>query len=183
MIKSVAVYLGSASPSPEYAEFAASFGRELARRGVRVVYGGADVGTMKDLADGVLSERGEIAGVFPKGFRGKREVAATHRDILRKDLTEVVEVADLNERRDVMCAMSDCCVVLPGGFGSMDELFCHAVGNEVGSHDKTAYVLNVNGYYDGLEMQVKTMREKGFLPGGREIVVFLHSAGEFYNLI
>lgn len=183
MIRSVAVYLGSADAGPKYRRLAYDFGKALARRNIRVVYGGADVGTMAALADGVLENGGEIVGVFPCGFGGKREVAAMGREILRKDLTRIIEVRDFAERKMVMGQMSDCCVALPGSYGTMDELFCYAVENEIGLHDKTAYVLNVDGYYDGLEAQVGMMKREGFLDRYSTMITFLYSIEDFLKLL
>ena len=89
-MKSVAVYLGSAAATAKWRDFAYDFGKRLACSGMKVIYGGADVGTMASLADGVLAGNGYLTGVFPVGFGGKREVAAQHRNILRKDVTENV---------------------------------------------------------------------------------------------
>ena len=183
MVKSVAVYLGSAEASEKFRTLARDFGRRLAENGIRTVYGGADVGTMASLADGVLSAGGEIIGVFPTGFGGKREVAAQNREILRKDVSRIVEVKDFAERKETMCNLSDCCVALPGSYGTMDELFCYAVENEIGLHDKISYVLNVDGYYDGLEAQVSVMKREGFISVEAGMITFVHSVNEFFEII
>ncbi len=183
MIKSVAVYLGSAEASAKWREFAYSFGKRLAEKGIMVVYGGANVGTMASLADGVLAGNGHLTGVFPVGFGGKREVAAQKRDILRRDLTELYEVKDFAERKMTMSRLTDCCVALPGSYGTMDELFCYAVENEIGLHDKKSFILNIDGYYDGLEKQVETMKGEGFIRKDSDMIVFVHSVDEFFELI
>lgn len=182
-LKAVAVYLGSADASRKWREFAYNFGKRLADCGIKVVYGGADVGTMSCLADGVLAGKGHLTGVFPVGFGGKREIAAQHRKILREDVTENIEVLDFAERKTTMRVLSDCCVILPGSYGTMDELFCYAVENEIGVHDKKTYVLNIDGYYDGLEMQVDTMKREGFINRASDVIIFVHSADEFFDLI
>lgn len=181
MVKSVAVFLGSSSGSEDHLNFARNFGQELARRGYKAVYGGAEVGTMKAFADGVIDAGGEITGVFPKGFGGKREVAATHRHIESTRATRTIEVADLAERMKVMNSLSDCCVILPGGYGSMEELFCYAVDNEIGTHDKIAYVLNTKGYYDALEKLVDTMKNEHFLKADSQVIRFAHSIDELFE--
>lgn len=183
MVKNVAVYLGSAAASEKYRRFAFDFGRRLAENGLRVIYGGADVGTMAALADGVLFAGGHLTGVFPVGFGGKREVAAQNIEILRKDLSELIEVKDFAERKETMCALSDCCVAIPGSYGTMDELFCYAVENEIGLHDKISYVLNVDGYYDGLEMQVERMKKDAFISKDAGMICFVHSVDEFFEKI
>lgn len=183
MIKSVAVFLGSASPSEERLNFAYNFGKELAERGFTVVFGGAEVGTMKAFADGVLEHGGDITGVFPKGFAGKREVALTHSNILMSRVTRMVEVKDMGERMSVMNRLSDCCVIIPGGFGTMEELFCFAVENEIGIHDKQAFVLNTDGYYDALEEQIETMKREGFLRADSNIITFYHSLDDLFAVM
>lgn len=182
-VKSVAVYLGSAESSPKWREFARNFGNRLAENGIKVIYGGANVGTMAALADGVIAGKGHLTGVFPVGFGGKRDVAAKHIPILREDVTELIEVRDFAERKDVMCSISDCCVALPGSYGTLDELFCYAVGNEIGLHDKISYVMNVDGFYDGLEQQIETEKREGFIGVEAGMITFVHSMDEFFDAI
>ena len=181
MIKSVAVFLGSSAASEDHLRFAYSFGRQLAGKGFKAIFGGAEVGTMKAFANGVIDARGEIVGVFPKGFGGKREVAASHQNIIMTSVTETIEVKDMAERMSVMNSMSDCCVILPGGYGTMEELFCYAVENEIGIHDKIAYVMNTGGYYDALEDLVAKMKSEHFLRADSSVIRFVHSAEELFE--
>lgn len=182
--KAVAVYLGSSEGnSPIFKQTVQSFGRSMAEAGIEVVYGGAAVGTMGILADSVLEAGGRITGVFPTGFGGKREVQAMNVEILKEGLTQTVFVRDFAERKDTMEKLSDCAVVLPGSYGTMDELFTFAVGNEIGLHDKVCYVLNVFGYYDGLEQQVATTKRNGFLNESADMVQFCHSIDELVSKI
>ena len=182
-IKSVAVFLGSSAGSEGYMEFAYDFGRQLAERGLEVIFGGAEVGTMKAFADGVLDAGGYITGVFPKGFGGKREVAATRRNIMMSKVSRTIEVKDMGERMSLMNSMSDCCVIIPGGYGTMEELFCYAVENEIGIHDKTAYVLNYKGYYNALKDLVATMKREHFLKEDSSVIKFVDSVKELFGLI
>lgn len=184
MIRSAAVYLGSSHGKGEaFMDFARALGNELGRLGIEVVYGGENLGTMTALADGVLEVGGTLTGVFPAGFKGRPEIAAQHKDIQRTDLSKEVEVKDFAERKAVMEKLSDCAVVLPGSYGSLDELFTFAVNRQIGLHDKPAFVMNVNGYYDGLEMQVKTMKENGFIPSECGILRFCRSIKELSEII
>lgn len=183
-VSSIAVYLGSGEGNdPEYMRTAHDFGAEMARRGIKVVYGGANVGCMRALADGVLSEGGEIVGVFPEGFAGKKEVAALGIDIVRRDLTGLVWVRDFAERKRTMEELSDCAVALPGGYGTMDELFNYALGAEIGKHAKRAYALNVNGYYDGLRDLLAHMRETSFVHEEFPAVTVCASVEDFVDKI
>lgn len=181
---SIAVYLGSGEGNdPKYMRIARGFGAEMARRGVRVIYGGANVGCMRALADGVLGEGGEIIGVFPEGFGGKKEVAATGADIIRRDLTRLVLVRDFAERKQVMEDLSDCAVALPGGFGTLEELFTFALNVEIGRHTKRAYVLNVDGYYDGLREMLERMSGSAFLHEEYPVITVCGSVDEFVDKI
>lgn len=184
MIQKVAIYLGS-SPgnSPKWAEMTYSLGKALAESGKEVIYGGANVGLMKVLADAVLENGGRLRGVFPTGFGGKREVKLQNIDVERHDCTEMIYVRDFAERKTTMEELSDCAVVLPGGFGSMDELFCYAVGNEIARHDKLSYVLNYDGYYNCLKEQVGKMKQEGFLPKECDSIVFIDTVADLIDII
>lgn len=176
----VAVYMGSAcGGTPRFMEFAAEFGKTLAEEHIPVIYGGADVGTMGAFARGMLQNGGHITGVFPTGFKGKREVMAMNVEIEFNGLSEIKYVRNFAERKQTMEDLSCCCVALPGGFGTMDELFCYAVDNEIGLHDKPCFVMNIDGYYDGLKMQLEHMTQCGFLPIGCSIIRFVSSIEEF----
>lgn len=158
--------MGSCSGNkPYFTEAAFSLGRALALRGVEIIYGGACVGTMKALSDGALSEGGSVTGVFPRGFKGKKENSSRGIEVENKNLTRVVEVADLQERKKVMEEMGDCCIVLPGSFGTFDELFEYAVNSQLGFLPKPIYILNLYGYYDPLEKMLQNMCEFGFMQG------------------
>jgi len=176
----VAVYMGSAcGETSRYMDFAEEFGKTLALRGIPVIYGGADVGTMGAFARGILNNGGRVTGVFPRGFKGKREVMAMNVKIEFNGLSEVKYVRNFAERKQTMEDLSCCCIALPGSFGTMDEMFCYAVNNEIGLHDKPCFVMNLDGYYDGLKMQLETMKRCGFLPHGCRIVRFVSSIEEF----
>lgn len=171
MVKSVAVYLGSSDGvDPKYNGTAREFGRRMAREGIEVVYGGACVGTMGALADGVLEEGGSICGIFPTGFGGKREMLENGRKVFREGLSKVVYVKDFAERKNLMEANSDCAVILSGGTGTMDEMFCYAVNYEIGLHEKPIWILNLDGYYDHLRALLENMKKEGFL--GREYGIY-----------
>lgn len=180
--KAVAVYLGSSSGnSPVFRETVRSFGHSMAEAGIEVIYGGASVGTMGVLAESVLEAGGKITGIFPTGFGGKREVQAMNVEILQEGLTQTIFVKDFAERKATMERMSDCAVVLPGSYGTLDELFSYAVNNEIGLHDKRCYILNIEGYYDGLEQQVASIKRNGFLKEDADMLRFCHSMEELLS--
>ena len=159
-------------------ETAFEFGRQMALHGVKVIYGGSGMGTMGALANGVLAENGSIVGVFPKGFMGKKENYEKGIRIDRLDLTDLILVKDMAERKATMEFLSDCAIALPGGYGTLDELFEYAVGNEVGRHSKPTYVLNVGGFYDGMRQMIDRMLEQRFVPSD-EAIIFVDSVEEF----
>lgn len=165
----VSVYLGSSTTCLEtYNSLAFSLGRRLALAGHTVVYGGSDVGTMKYLADGVQSASGYIVGVFPQGFRGTIEVQKEGFKVFREGLDETVITADFSERKQVMENRSDCCIVMPGSFGTLDELFTYACNYSIGKHEKPIYILNHEGYYEPLKQLISNMRAAGFLKPSAE---------------
>ncbi len=177
----VSVYLGSALEClPEYKTLAYELGRQLAENGHTVVYGGADVGTMKNLADGAQDAGGEITGVFPRQFKGTAEVVRSGVKVVRDGLTEMIWVADFAERKKVMEQLSDCCIILPGSFGTLDEMFTYACNHAIGEHDKTVYVLNHNGFYDPMKDLFKNIAAAHFLkPETVSIVQFCDTIDDF----
>lgn len=179
MIKTVAVYLGSAiGRSQIFSDTAFSLGAELAKKGISVVYGGACVGTMNSLANGVLSEDGEIIGVFPRGFKGKKSYQEKKIEVCHQGLTRLIEVEDMSERKKVMEQMSDCCIALPGSYGTLDELFEYIVNHQLGFHDKPVYILNLEGFYDPVMEMIEKMKETEFLKGYDQSFIFFCNTAE-----
>ena len=163
-MKSVAVYLGSAPGCKEvYKGLAYELGSRIARAGLTLVYGGAAVGTMGALADGAREAGGEVVGVFPKGFRGTREVRESGLEVVQQGLSRFIETADFAERKQVMEDLSDACIVMPGSFGTLDELFTYACNRAIDLHAKPILVFNFEGYYDPLKQLLANMQEAGFL--------------------
>lgn len=164
-MKRVCVYCGSnAGVRREYADAARSLGALLVARGLGLVYGGANRGTMGTLADAVLAAGGEVIGVIPHGLV-ELEVAHT-------GISELHTVGTLHERKARMLALSDGLITLPGGHGSHDELFEGLTWLQLGVHDKPVAVLNVGGYYDGLLAHLDRAAAEGFIrPAHREMLL------------
>jgi hypothetical protein len=164
-MKSIAVFCGSSDGvSPVYRETAAQLGRELARRGITLVYGGARVGVMGAVADAVLEEGGKVIGVLPY-FLQRREIA-------HKALTELLLVDSMHERKAKMVDLADGFLALPGGPGTMDEFFEVFTWGQLGLHRKPCGILNVGGYFDPLLAQFDVMAREGFLrPAHRAMLV------------
>lgn len=164
MIKNVAVYLGSKTGNREiFAQTARGLGGSLAKKGYNIIYGGACVGTMKELADGAIASGGKVTGVFPDKFKGKKESREKGLEIQHNGLTGMILVKDMGERKKVMEEQSDCCIILPGSFGTLDELFEYAVHRQLEFHFKPVIILNLNGYYNPLRQMVENMKENGFI--------------------
>lgn len=185
MIKTATVYLGSSTGNqPFFAEAAFSLGKELALRGIEIIYGGACVGTMQSLADGALSAGGKVTGVYPAGFKGKKENSSRGIEVQRRDLTRIIEVADLRERKKVMEEMGECCIALPGSYGTMDELFEYAVNKQLDFLPKPIYILNLNGYYDPLIQMIRNMCRYGFIKEYDEfLIIFCNSVEELVQKV
>lgn len=155
-MKRLAVYCGSATPEdPRYVALAREVGEELARRGIGVVYGGGKLGLMGALADGALATGGEVIGVIPEAMV-KAEVA-------NLACTELHIVADMHQRKQAFTDLSDGFVTLPGGVGTMDELWEAVSWAQLGYHEKPVGLLNAFGFYDGLIAFNRHMAEVGFV--------------------
>jgi uncharacterized protein (TIGR00730 family) len=155
-IKKLSVFCGSSSGSdPVYAEMALLLGRTLAVRGIEIVYGGASVGLMGAVADGALAAGGKVTGIFP-GFLQYLEIA-------HKGISELIIVESMHERKTMMNALCDGVIALPGGFGTLEELFEMLTWAQLGLHDKPVALLNIDGYYDHLKKLTENMVIKGFL--------------------
>jgi len=152
----ITVFCGSSLGTEQiYKQTAFSLGQKLAAEKIKLIYGGAKVGLMGAVADGTLMGNGEVLGVLPK-FLGTKEIA-------HEGLTELFLVDTMHERKIKMHELSDGVIALPGGFGTMEELFEILTWAQLGLHEKPIGVLNINGFYDALFILINTMVEKGFL--------------------
>ena len=164
VMKSVAVYLGSAPGCKDiYKGLAYELGNRLASAGLTLVYGSAGVMTMGALADGAAAAGGRVVGVFPRGFRGTKEVRESGLEVVQHGLSEFIETADFAERKQVMEDLSDGCIVMPGSFGTLDELFTYACNRAIDKHTKPILVFNFEGYYDPLKQLLANMQDAGFM--------------------
>lgn len=175
----IAVYCGSATPAdPRYIELAREVGRTFATRGIGVVYGGGRLGLMGALASGALSAGGEVIGVIPEALVGG-EVANT-------DCTELRVVANMHQRKQAFTDLSDGFLTIPGGVGTMDELWEAVSWAQLGYHAKPVGLLNAFGFYDHLLAFNRRMIETGFIReahagiiiAGDELTPLLERMGE-----
>jgi len=170
-MKRIAVYCGSSSGVNRiYREQAAYLGRLLAARQTEVVFGGGKVGLMGILADAVLKAGGRVTGIIP-GFLHVKEVA-------HDALTEMITVDNMHERKALIYDMSDGFIALPGGFGTLDELFEMLTWAQLGLHRKPVGILNVNGYYDSILMGIDTMVSEGFLKVDNQEIIQVSGKAE-----
>jgi uncharacterized protein (TIGR00730 family) len=155
-MKRVAVYCGSASPAdPVYVESARHVGRSLAERGIGVVYGGGKLGLMGAVADSALAAGGEVIGVIPQ--------ALVNAEVAHRGLTELHIVQTMHERKALFTDLADGFVNLPGGTGTMDELWEALSWAQLGYHADPIGLLNVAGYYDKLVDFWVHMAQVGFV--------------------
>ena len=162
---SVAVYCGSNSGNdPAFAAAAASLGRLLAERGIRLVYGGGHVGLMGDLADAVLGGGGEAHGVITRALQQK-EIAHT-------GLTSLRVTETMHERKAAMADAADAFVMLPGGYGTLDEFFEVLTWAQLGIHAKPCAILDVAGFFDPIRALFDGAVSAGFVhPAHRDMVI------------
>jgi len=155
-MKRITVFCGSRIGTEDiYQSQATLLGQTLANRNIELVYGGANVGLMGAVADGVLNEGGKVTGVLPRFLRSK--------EIAHQQLTELILVDSMHERKTKMNDLCDGVIALPGGFGTLEELFEMLTWAQLGLHKKPIAILNVNGFYDALLNLLEIMMEKGFL--------------------
>jgi uncharacterized protein (TIGR00730 family) len=156
-MRRVCVFCGSSPGArPAYAEAAAEMGRLLASEGIGVVYGGGQVGLMGVLADAVLAARGEIVGVIPQ--------ALVDREIGHPGVANMRVVGSMHERKALMADLADAFVALPGGLGTLEELFEVYTWAQLGLHRKPCGLLDVEDYYAGIADFLTHAVEERFLP-------------------
>ncbi|KIC44009.1 decarboxylase [Ruegeria sp. ANG-S4] len=153
--KSVCVYCGSRNgANPAYARAASQFGTLLAEADWRLVYGAGDVGLMGEVARAAQAAGGDTFGVIP--------VHLLQREVGKTDLSRFIVTETMHERKKVMIMNADAVVVMPGGPGSLDELFEALTWRQLGLHDKPILVMNIDGYWDSLHTLLERVIGQGF---------------------
>jgi uncharacterized protein (TIGR00730 family) len=154
-VNAICLFAGSARRSPApHLDIAAAFGAALAREGIDLVYGGGSIGMMGAVADAALAGGARVVGVVPRGLFAVDEV---HHDV------ELIEVESLHVRKQVMLELAEAFVVLPGGFGTLDELSEVLTWAQLGIHAKPIVLLDVDGYWDGLTAWLNTAIGLGYV--------------------
>jgi uncharacterized protein (TIGR00730 family) len=155
-ITSLAVFCGSkAGNNPLFCEQAKELGYILAQKNITLIYGGSNKGIMGAIANAVLEKNGKVIGIIPKILN---EWEHQHPGI-----TELHETEDMHSRKRMLYEKCDAALILPGGYGTMDELFEMLTWNQLNIHDKKIIILNTSGFYDHLISHLKTMEEQNFL--------------------
>ncbi len=167
-MKSIAVYCG-ASPGadPLYAEAARALARALVEHNIALVYGGGKVGLMGVIADEVLRLGGEATGVIPR--------ALVEREVGHAGLTRLFVVKDMHERKAMMADLAQGFIAMPGGMGTLEELFEMLTWSQLGIHAKPVGLLNAKGFYDGLEAFVRHQQAEGFVRPEHAALMMLES--------
>lgn len=156
-IKSACVYCGTGhNVSQIYKDIAAQLGAAMAQSKVRLVYGGGRVGLMGIVSQACFSAGGEVVGIIPEHIQDK--------EVMNDDVTELFIVDSMHTRKKMMVDKSDGFIVLPGGFGTLDETFEILTWKYLGLHDKPIVLVNVDGFYDPLLKMVDHMVDSGFTP-------------------
>ena len=174
-IRSIALFCGSAEgANPLYGEVAAQLGAMCADKGLTLYYGGACLGLMNKAADTAMARHGRVVGIAPSFF--------SKNVVLAKDISEMIMVNSMSERKQMMERLADAFVVLPGAYGTMDEFFELITDAQLGMHHKPVAVLNVNGYYDHLLALLDRFEQDGFLrPFHHELLVVAATLEELFD--
>ena len=155
-LKSIGIFCGSRKGThPAYEQAAIELGKAMADQNINLVYGGGGIGLMRSVADGVLQKDGIVIGVLPH-FLDEQELG-------HNGITEMIMVHSMSERKEKMAELSDAFIALPGGYGTLDELFEMLVYSQLNLHEKPVGVLNTNHFYNPMIEQLERMRKDGFL--------------------
>ncbi len=177
MMESLCVFCGSASGSrPAYKEVASQLGRIMAERKIRLIYGGGKVGMMGAVADAALAAGGDVIGVIPG--------ALVERELAHHEVTELIVVESMHQRKAKMAELSDAFLALPGGFGTLEELFEVVTWAQLGFHHKPCGLLNVEGFFDALLAMLDHAHNEAFLyQGNRELLLTANEPRQILELL
>lgn len=154
-IKAVCVFCGASNQAPRpHLDAGVHFGESLAKKNIQLVYGGGDCGVMGAVANAVLRNKGYVLGVFPRSLK---DIESEH-----ASLSEIIMVESMHERKRIMFERSDAIVVLPGGFGTMDEMFEIITWKQLRFHTKPIVIFNHQGYWNPLVKLMDSIIDSGF---------------------
>lgn len=175
MIKNVAVYCGSnTGKRPDYTKAAMTLGKWLTENNYGLVYGGASLGLMGTLAETVMENQGHVIGVMPE--------ILTKREIANPKINEFITVPDMHVRKKTMIERADAFIAMPGGCGTMEEIFEVITWSQIGAHQKPFAFYNVAGYYNHLVDFLNVMEDEGFTAHKhRQDIIISNSLEEINN--
>ena len=167
-VRSLCVYCGSSNTvRPLFLEAAYDFGRILGRSGVELIYGGGRVGLMGRLADGCLAEGGRVVGIIPHHLHS--------REVAHSGVTELLLVDSMHIRKSMMAERADAFAILPGGLGTLDEMFEILTWRQLGLHDKPIVLADLDGYWGKLDALLQAMTAEGFAPAPHRLFMRVDS--------
>jgi len=170
-MKSIAVFCGASRSNDAIINSQAhNFGSVLAEQNLQLIYGGVKIGVMGEVASGVLENGGKAIGVIPDFL--------TSKEVVHTDLSELIITETMHERKLKMHELSDGIVALPGGFGTLEELFEMLTWAQLGLHKKPIGILNINGFYDDLLHFIETMIDKGLLKSNQKRLLLVANTAE-----
>jgi uncharacterized protein (TIGR00730 family) len=171
-LKKIVVFCGSSLGfSPIYKEAAVTLGNYFVENKIGLVYGGGKIGMMGMLADTILAQNGEVIGVIPKLLEKE--------EVVHAGVEEMIVCKKMSERKVIMSKLVDGYITLPGGFGTLDELFEALTLGQLQIEQKPIGLLNVNGFFDAVLLQLDKMVEEGYLkPAGRNLLLVANSVKE-----
>lgn len=174
-MKRLAVYCGSNNGTdPAYREAALALAQAMTQHHLDLVYGGSDIGLMGAISQAILQQQGHVIGVMPQIF--------FDRGIEAPNLTELIKVRDMSERKAKMINLADGFVVLPGGFGTFEEFYQTISWSQLGLHQKPIAVLNINGFFDSMFGMIDQMIKGGFVPAeNRSLVINAKSVAAVFQ--
>jgi uncharacterized protein (TIGR00730 family) len=177
LIKSLCVYCGSArGRSPRYVAAAKELGEAMAERSIRLIYGGARIGMMGEVADAVMKNGGAVTGVIPEHLQTS--------EVGHSGITELKVVESMHVRKKLMFDLSDGFAVLPGGYGTLDEMFEIITWRMLKLHDKPIVVLNIDGYWDRFQALIDHLIDEGFARAdSRQYFSVVNSVGRMFDLL
>lgn len=176
-IKSIAVFCGSKTGNnPLFEEHTKQLGYLLAEKNITLIYGGGNKGLMAAVANAVLEKKGKVIGIIPKVLTGWEHQ--------HDGLTELHIVETMHIRKQMLYEKCDAAIILPGGYGTLDEVFEMLTWNQLSIHDKKIFFLNTAGFYDPLILHIKHMQNEGFLYGNHEEkMTILKEPGELVQFL
>jgi uncharacterized protein (TIGR00730 family) len=192
-INSICVFCGSREGTlPEYRMYAEALGKELARRGIKLVYGGGNIGLMGAVSKSVIENGGHVLGVIPEGLRKIENTGELNHMVSHEGRVTMVVVKNMHARKTIMSECADAFIAMPGGYGTLEELFEMVTWTQLGIHDKPIGILNVEGYYDLLIKFLDGVNECGFMSSPArtiiresdnpsELIDLLHTPSQYKN--